>query len=152
MKKPRLLLDVDGILADFVSASIKVMTSMSGQKIVPDDILVWEVTEILEDHSLREKCKEEFNRAGFCSTIEVYDHAQEAVALLQERTELFFVTAPMKKNSTWMPDRVAWLEKHFSADHNHVVFANKKYVVAGDIMIDDAPKNVADLKSKLKSY
>ena len=144
MRKPRLLLDVDGILADFVSATVKIMNSMTGMSLIPDDIINWEVTSILEDHQTRELCKAEFNKAGFCSTLEVYDGAQEAVKILQDKTELFFVTSPMLSNPTWMPDRVEWLERHFGIDHKHVVFANKKYIISGDFMVDDSPKNIND--------
>jgi 5'(3')-deoxyribonucleotidase len=142
MKKPRLLLDVDGILADYVGATIKVMNAMSGENITPDDIVKWEVTEALENHSLREKCKDAFNQAGFCLTFEAYDGAQDAVARLALSTEIFFVTAPMIKNPTWMPDRLAWLMHHFGVDHKHVVFATKKHIFIGDFMVDDNPENI----------
>lgn len=143
MRKPRLLLDVDGIVADFVGAAVKVMSEKSGRRISSDDVVHWEVTSVLDDHAVREACKEEFNKAGFCSAFEVYDGAQAAVRRLQELTELFFVTAPMRSSPTWMPERVSWLERHFAVDHRHVVFASKKHIISGDFMVDDAPGNIA---------
>jgi len=145
-KRKRFLLDVDGILADFVQAAVKVMSDISGKTIMTDDVKQWEVTEVLESHEMREFCKQAFCSAGFCSSLEIYDGAQAAVEEIRKYCDLYFVTAPMHKNPTWMPERVKWLQTHFGVDPNHVCFVYDKFIVEGDIMLDDSSRNLIGWK------
>lgn len=142
MRKPRLLLDVDGVIADFAGAAIKVMERVSGKRILPDEILQWEVTHVLDDEAHRKASKEAFNEAGFASTFEIYDGSVEGVEKLKELTELHFVTSPTVTNPTWVHDRVNWLAKHFGVDPRDVHHTSKKWIIYGDAMIDDHPLNL----------
>lgn len=142
--KPRILLDVDGIIADFAGAAAKLMSSVSGRVITPADIIHWEVTNVLEEQHMRDYCKEEIKKPGFCTSLEVYEGALESVAEIQSLSEVFYVTAPMHTNPTWMPERVAWLEKVLGADPKHIIFAYKKHVVVGEMLVDDSPDNIRD--------
>ena len=142
MKKPRLLLDVDGILADFAGSAARLMSKVVGRTITTDEIVNWEVTDVIDEHYLKDLCKEEMKLPGFCASIEAYEHSIKSVEVLQKISEVFFVTAPMHKSVAWMPERVAWLEKVFLVDPKDIIFAYKKHVVSGDIILDDHPDNV----------
>ena len=141
-RKVRFLCDVDGIIADFVKAAIKVMTGLSGKPIGEDRIMNWEVTEVLEDPNHREEAKASFERAGFCETFETYDGSQGAIRLLNEATQFYFVTSPMTRNPGWYNERFAWLVKHFEVEPRQVNFVADKFIVKGDFLLDDSDKNV----------
>ena len=141
MSLPRVLLDVDGIVASFCGAAVKVMSQLSGKPIHHDDIDRWEVTEILESHEMRMAAKAEFNKEGFCQSFELYDGAQEAVQALRHISNVYFVTAPMKDNRSWMPERVEWLMHHFDMPFTRVAFVCDKFMVNGDFLLEDSPTN-----------
>jgi 5'(3')-deoxyribonucleotidase len=141
-KKPRLLLDVDGVIANFAGAAVRVMNKISGMGILEEQIREWDVTTMLDDEEHRRASKDAFNEAGFASTFESYDGSVDAVHRLREITELHFVTAPTVTNPTWVHDRVNWLAKHFGVDPRDVHHTAKKWVLYGDVMIDDHPVNL----------
>ncbi len=141
-KKLRLLCDIDGIAADFVSRSIEVMNEVSNQSIIEEDITAWEVTDVLINEEHRSIAKDRFNQKGFCLSIKPYFHSKEAIRVLYETTDFHFVTAPLKKNKYWMHERVEWVDIHFGIPHDRVHFVSEKYITSGDIFIDDAEKNI----------
>lgn len=136
------MLDVDGIIADFMGAAIKVMNKISGKNITADQVTEWEVTTALDDDAHKLASKIEFNKAGFASTFEIYDGSIEAVEQLKQLTDLHFVTSPTVTNPTWVHDRVNWLSKHFKVNPKDVHHTSKKWVVCGDVMLDDHPENL----------
>lgn len=140
--KPRLFLDVDGVVANFVRATLGILSGYAGRQVLEQEIVMWDVSQILEDHESRERSKKDFEKAGFAATFELYDGAQEAVAEFKKVTDLYFVTAPMMTNPTWMQDRAQWLVRHFDVPANRICFITDKFVLQGDIMIDDSPKNI----------
>lgn len=139
--KKRFLCDVDGVVADFVKAAVKVMTDLSGKDILPEHVLEWEVTHVLEDESHRSAAKAEFMKAGFCEAFEAYDGSVEAIDILRQKTDFYFVTVPMVKNPGWFNERQEWLSRHFKIEHERVNFVHNKFIVSGDFLLDDAEKN-----------
>lgn len=137
------MVDVDGIVASFSGAAAKVMSTLTGKDITHDDVIYWEVTKILESEELRKAAKEEFNREGFCHSFEIYDGSQAAIRELSEISDLYFVTAPLSSNRTWMPERVEWLQRHFNTPYSRIAFVHDKFIVHGDFLIEDHPDNAA---------
>lgn len=142
--RKRFLFDVDGILADFCRAAAGVMTAVSGRPIDPGRIDRWEVTDLLDSDEHKAASKAAFQAPGFCRGIPVYDGAVEAMDEIRRVADVFFVTAPMHKNKSWVPERLEWLEDIFKVDAKHVVFAYKKYLVKGDLILEDSGDNAAD--------
>lgn len=138
MRRPSVLLDVDGVIADFVSLALGIVHDITGKRYKSDDIRTWEVFDSIPEH---EREKDEVYRRmksrGGCSAIPVYDGAMEGVARLRGIADVTIVTSPFSGSETWMHERERWLEKHFGIDHRDVIHADKKFRIHGDVFIDD---------------
>lgn len=142
--RKKVVLDVDGILADFCGAAAATMTRVSGRLVLPHHIDRWEVTDVLDDDGHKAESKLAFQSRGFCSSIDPYPGAAEAVRSISEVADVVYATAPMHKNEHWIRERIEWLERVVGADPKSVVFTYQKHLVSGACILEDSGPN-ADL-------
>jgi len=141
MKRPRVLLDADGVLADFLGQSLDVLAEISGQKWHIDQFKTWDIFETVP--SRYEKVFfETINQLGWCRSLPVYPEAVAGVTRLREIAEIYIVTSPMNHIPTWMFERERWVEEHFGIHHKKVVHTSAKYLCTADVLIDDRPANI----------
>jgi 5'(3')-deoxyribonucleotidase len=142
--KPTVLLDVDGILADFIGAALLALRAESGLAYSRDDIYTWEVFDSLPaaaqsyKHVVYELLKSKLG----CFSMRVYDGAKEGVRRLQELADVVIVTSPFPDSDTWHSEREKWLRSHFGITREHVIHAQAKHHIKGDIFVDDKTANV----------
>ena len=132
-----ILLDCDGILADFVGSVLRLL---------PGDLTHEHVTSMDIQKSLalgpsniamltRELCGQ-----NFASLIKPLHGSKKFVRELKKRGEITVVTRPMTNSPTWVWERIGWLYKHFGLEH--IEFTDRKDLVPGDVLIDDDPENL----------
>ena len=51
-------------------------------------------------------------------------------------------SAPWWSCEGWVTARAGWLYKHFKVKFDELICCSCKWAVAGDVLIDDKPKNV----------
>jgi 5'(3')-deoxyribonucleotidase len=143
-KKPTVLLDCDGVLSDFITATLDALFTASGQQHQHDDVRHWEVFDSLppEAQVYKSEVYEYLKKEGGCFGIPLYAGSQDGVARLQAIADVIIVTSPFKGSKTWTHEREEWLEKYFSIAHENVIHAKRKEFVRGDFLIDDKPKNL----------
>lgn len=142
--RPVVLMDCDGVLADFITATLERLHQETGQLYEHDRINTWEVFDSLpaEVRVHQSRVYEYLKQAGGCFGIPMYAGAQEGVWRLQEIAEVIIVTSPFKGGRTWTHEREEWLEKYFQISHENVIHAKRKEFVSGDFLIDDKPSNL----------
>lgn len=140
MRKPRVLLDADGVVIDFANPAIKAMEKITG-KPVPDDVLEdWDMFRSY-DKETQGKFYKEFNREGWCLDLPVYPGAQEGVEMLRQLADVYFVTSPMF-GPHWAYERSLSLIRNFGAKNNQIIHTNAKYICVGDVLVDDKTDHV----------
>lgn len=134
----RILLDCDGVLADWTGAVARVVEK-HGEVFNHG---VWFDQQKLPPAS-RNKVMSELSRAGFCYDLEALPGAIQGVKdLVAAGCDVHFVTS-LWNSPTWAYDRQRWLQKHGLLDsYSRLVFAKNKWVVKGDILVDDKISNV----------
>jgi 5'(3')-deoxyribonucleotidase len=137
--RPHVLLDVDGVLADFVQAALNVLLAETGVAVNPSTITTWELFDSVpnEYRGWKGEVYSRLADRGGCLGIPVYPGAQEGVARLREIADVTIVTSPFEGSPTWMHERERWLAHHFGIDRKHVIHATEKHRVHGDVFIDD---------------
>ena len=116
-----ILIDCDGIVADCVTTaglSHKTITSYDNPAIIAA-----------------------LTRPNFALDMFEYEGARQGIYdLVEAGHNVVFVTAPYPENDTWAHDREIWLEERFPGFP--VVHTKHKYLIDGDVFIDDSPANV----------
>lgn len=135
-------LDVDGILANFVQCALDYVHRHSGRKYDPSHITTWELFETIEEKHLQADCYDMFKAKGGCTSIPVFEGAQEGVRRLQQIADVFFVTSPFRPSQTWMVEREEWLYRHFHVKAKDVVHNSQKHRTAADVFVDDKAEHV----------
>ncbi len=134
---PRVLLDVDGVLADFHTPCLALINEYGGTNHKLEDFDDWNIFDALKTPpEVKSRVYKTMKRTGWCSNIGIYPGAKEGVELLLQHTNLYIVTSPMD-GPTWTSERDSWLKRHFDIDSEHVIHTSAKYVCAGDMLIDD---------------
>jgi 5'(3')-deoxyribonucleotidase len=144
MTKPRFLCDVDGVLADFVSPTLKIASEIMEQNYQTHMVTKWEIFRSLginkkDEEIIRKRLKDPY----FCLNLPVYPGAVEAVKRLKKETDFFICTSPLD-STYWAREREMWLEEHFGIDRSRVISCSRKEVVEADFLLDDKGKNLED--------
>lgn len=81
-------------------------------------------------------------QAQFFRTMEVKADSQKVLKALNEKYELYIVSAAMEFPQS-LSEKLEWLKEHFSfLSWKQIVFCGSKAIVCGDFMIDDLPRNL----------
>lgn len=138
MTRKTILLDVDGVLADFIGPVCALAEWATKRKHKREDVTRFDFASCLRlsPDEKREVVKS-LKEPGFWDSLPVFDGAQEGVARLREVADVVIVTSPWNSCPTWLYEREAWLKKHFDIAHGDVISTNRKHVVYGAMLIDD---------------
>lgn len=137
--RPRVLVDVDGVLADFVSGYLGIVEAVTGRDFKPENVTQFDIGASLgltpEESAL---CGRALSKApGFCEALEVYPGAQDGIAALQKIADVYIVTSPWNSCPTWTYERERWLKRHFDIPSSRVIHTSAKHVCRGDFLVDD---------------
>lgn len=138
----RVLLDCDGVLADFHSSCLAVINDLLGTSHSLADIVEWNIFDSLRiSRDDRARIYDVMHRDEWCGDIAVYPGAREGVALLRRYFDVYVVTSPMK-GPTWCSEREKWLGRNFGLPRSRVVHTSSKEICVGVALIDDKDDNL----------
>jgi len=141
-RKHIILLDVDGVLCDFVGGATRLCAEV-GHKLVVD---CHDFTDKLQrDHRdvWRHYMKRSAER-GFCYNLSAYHNILGFVEALQELGDVVAVTSPLSHSPHWHYERLKWLTMWAGIQRQNVIFAKHKDLVVGDFLVED---NFANLEA-----
>jgi 5'(3')-deoxyribonucleotidase len=140
----RVLLDVDGVLADFPSAALRYINGVGPLPfpVTLNDVTEHDILDCLGLSALQERFDRWCAEVELCRNLPVYPGAQDFVLSLRTFAEVVIVTSPYSAVPNWCHQRIEWLKEHFGIEKRDVIFAKRKELVMGDILIDDKAANV----------
>jgi 5'(3')-deoxyribonucleotidase len=142
-RRPVILLDVDGVLADFTGACLDVLRGIGLHRTV-DQVTSYALVEALGlDAGAKAALSRAWSSPRFCECIEPYPRATEGVGMLMGIGDVYAVTAPMWSSPTWQSERADWLAEHMGVRRNNVISAHAKHLVRGDVLVEDKPETLA---------
>lgn len=135
------LMDVDGILGDFIGGFIQAYRQLSGVTLPRSTFDSYDLfSKIPEDyHTSMEKL---IRGSGFCESLGLLPGAQEGYARVASKVPVYIVTSPYKRSPTWAHERLVWLERHFGIQEDQVISTRAKHRVFGRFLLEDSYANV----------
>jgi 5'-nucleotidase len=143
----RILIDMDDVMAD-TSQKILNMVNDTYNSHYTKEILI-------ADAQIREEYQEKYQpqrhrlwEKGFFRDIPLMPDAQEVVAKLYEKYEIFVVSAATEFPNS-LAEKFEWLEDYFPyIGWTHTVFCGHKWMIRADYIIDDHEKNLINFQGK----
>lgn len=138
----RLLIDMDGVMADIYQQAINFEFAESGRRIRLEDVQGKD--EIVAFPNAKRHVREK----GFFRTAPVMPGAVQTITELHKHYEIFVVSAAMEFPNS-LEEKYHWLDEHFPfIGWQHIVLCGVKTVVQGDILIDDHYKNLDPFENR----
>lgn len=139
------LLDVDGVIADFMGDALEAIRKVSGKTHTREEVTDWDFFGCLDVSPADKKSVLEYfiKAPGFAYNLEPLPGAVEGVKKIAAIADVFFVTSPWRSSPTWVYDRDRWLVKYFGSTLGRkVIHTEHKYLVRGNVLVDDKPEHV----------
>ena len=137
--KPRLLLDVDGVLADFTNPVLEFLRTVGIDKSY-EDICRWDIFE--GNSELEDEFKESYaSHPGYCYNLKPLPGAIDFVRSARKSYDISIVTTPYDV-PYWYNERKDWIVDNFGLSRSCITFTHHKEFLEGDIFVDDKLENV----------
>ena len=142
-----LALDVDGVIADFVTALCKEILAHGGRDLNETSFATWDLAPSLLAHEIG-IMELALKLPGFCTNIPPYRRAVEDVEMLiNDYGRVIYVTTP-QPNNYWAAERQRWLITHMKAAQKDICLVKDKSLIRADALVDDNPANLETFGGK----
>ncbi len=136
--RPEVLLDIDGVVANFIEGCRPLAEQLIGRSFHHDDIDQWFIEKALGMDEVQTKALYcQVMEEGWCRKLPVYEQARECVAKIREYATVIPLTAHFHDSKTWAWERDEWILEHFGIPKVDVIHTHRKFQVDGDVLIDD---------------
>jgi len=134
--KKRVLVDMDGVLADVYQQFIRYEFQESGKHIALEEAIGKDEVVAFPNG------RKHVNQKGFFRDVPRIEGSVEAIKYLNDTYDLYIVSAAMEFPNS-LQDKLEWLEEFFPfLTWRQIIFCGSKQAVSGDVMIDDHSKNL----------
>lgn len=133
MKKPRIAIDMDEVIADVAPKFLDLYEQDFGVRLRKEEYWGKKIYQI----NGADKIRQYLHEKGFFADLPVMPGSREVIRELMEDYEIFITTAAMEFRASF-EDKYDWLRRHFPFIHwQNIVFCGDKSVIRADYMIDD---------------
>lgn len=141
--KPRVGIDVDGVLADLLGEIFPLAKEMYGIELHVDHMKDWEIDNLLPEGKSKEFW-DAVGRPGLHKRLKPYPGAVEGMAALDKVADIYIVTSYLHNGETWVYERDEWIMDTFGISKKKMIHTSAKYTFNGLVLVDDKPQNIID--------
>lgn len=145
----RILVDMDGVIVDCLSHWIKLINRYHFTDVKIEDITHWDLEKFCAP-ATREQVYSFLTHPGFFRHLDPIPSAIESIKyLIDKNHDVVIVTAckhGFKDKLDWIKDHMPWF------DLKNIIFAERKELVYGDVLIDDGVHNLEAWEKETNRY
>jgi 5'(3')-deoxyribonucleotidase len=144
MSKKKILIDVDGVFANFADYYLDYLNFVFETNYKYEDITDFDMEKSLELNDFQKFIMDRWrSKPGIASNLSVDQDVVDTIILLDAISDVYFLTSHLSSNPTWVYERDLWLQHHFGPNLGRkVIYTKHKQAVTGDIFIDDCYENI----------
>ncbi len=150
MKIKNILLDMDGVIADFFGSALVNINNYYPEKALSEEEYRKNATfDMAERFGISKSgFLDAINYEEFWSNLDIFPWAQTLYNSLNEIAPVTIASSPIYNNDNCIAEKLRWLKRHFGINSSQCMFGSKKYLMAKDdvVLIDDYRKNVDKFK------
>lgn len=145
----RILLDCDGVLADFIGPVLALVADATDRIHTREDVDRFDFAAALNLTPAEKRAVTApiSDRDGWWSRLPVFPGARAGVDRLREIADVYIVTSPWNSCRTWHHEREGWLRHHFDLPASRLVVTSAKHVCAGDVLVDDRTETLVQWRA-----
>lgn len=138
----RIICDQDGVLVDILTPWLKKLNRYHGEALQYEDVTQWAVHKVCKNTKEHEVYKY-LNDRGFFLHAEEVEMAPVGIRRLMDAGHDVIIVTTCHYGHE---DKKEWVRRHipdFPVEDN-MIFARRKYLIRGDVFIDDSEQNLID--------
>lgn len=144
MIRPRILVDCDGVLADFLLLYLELHEGLNGCAHTHEDVTDHDFTKCIATPEQDERVWRHIDKTpGLIRNLFPMEGALHGLGKLRELGDVVCVTSP-HIGPTWVPERFRWLMDLAGFKKRDIVFRSDKKHEPGDVFIDDKLSHVIE--------
>lgn len=145
--KPVVLLDIDGVAANFIAGCLPYVYAITGHEHRHDDIDQYMIEKALGlDEEQTKRLYEHVCQEGWCRNLPPYEEAKTGVAELLSFADVVPVTAHFWSSKHWVYERGEWIVEHLGIPQTEIVHTHAKFRIDGDVLVDDKTAHLVKWK------
>jgi 5'(3')-deoxyribonucleotidase len=149
-KRPNILLDMDGVLSDFLKSALRLLPKKNGSFYTAQDYAQdygkWWGSDKHYGYTVNDVFKLIEKKENFWFDLDPFPWAKDLYKYLSSIGDVTIVTTPIE-DPDCARQKLAWLKYHLGITSKDVIIGGKKYLLAGNgILIDDWSNNVDKFK------
>lgn len=139
--KPILAVDMDEVLADSITLVLEQYNKAYSTHLSKQDLFGKTIYDCLPSSHIS-FIKEQQNRVNFYREVAVIQGAQEGIAILSEKYDIYVVSAALEFPHS-LASRCAFIEQNFpELTWRKLIFCANKPLIKADILLDDMTENL----------
>jgi 5'(3')-deoxyribonucleotidase len=151
MKKQQVLLDMDGVLVDFISGAIEVINKEFNRTVTLEQYVKefgqWGIPDYY-GITTSQFWKAIHSTPNFWINLKPIPWYKDLYDFLKEMGEVTILTAP-SEDPVCVKEKLEWLRQYLGIKNDAVFIGSRKYLMAGNgLLIDDYQKNVENFKKE----
>lgn len=149
MGKPTILMDLDSVVVDLTTPWYAAYNAEYNDDLTVERVTGWDTHKFVKPEC--GYCIYDYLKApGFYRHLEMYPGALEGLREMSEFADIVIVTSAMSIPQATV-DKMEWVKEYLPfLNYKNIIVTSRKDLVQGDIMVDDAPQNLADTLARHK--
>jgi 5'-nucleotidase len=146
-----ILIDCDGVLANFNEMAFRLIKNQFNIDVKCDG-KNWDYFSYPNIKSISSKIWDDIcNTPRLIRDIKKYNYADEFINRLREIGSVICLTS-IPRSRFYPSERFEWLMEELGFDRKDIILCHRKYLVKGDVLIDDKPSNIITWHQQWKGF